>query len=124
LPLHIIITPTALPLLRPNLALVVELPDEMCANFMVQHTLNRVRAVKDRQSNDDPALVRLVAMNHPRRSDSICLELESYQLLKLKLLDVLLKQLCNLLLTQQLASVLLAKRLLTPELPQALLNYL
>jgi hypothetical protein len=124
LPLHIIITPTALPLLRPNLALVVELPDEMCANLMVQHTLNRVRAVKDRQPNDDPALVRLVAMNHPRWSDSICLELESYQLLKLKLLDVLLKQLCNLLLTQQLASVLLAKRLLTPELPQALLNYL
>lgn len=93
-----------LPILVPLLQPVVILADEVRANFVVEHTLNRDLPILDGQSHNDFAHVFDVVVDHAGGRDCVFNELVIDEVANLQIVDVVVESLGGFLNVEQRAT--------------------
>lgn len=75
----------------PLLQSIIILPDEVCPNLVIKHTLNGVRSIPDGQADHDSAHPIAVVVDHAGWRDGILDKLVTQQFLDLQFVNILVE---------------------------------
>lgn len=87
--------PKLLSVFMPLLEPIIVLPNEVSADFMIEHSLHRVLSVLNWQTNDNPTHPIAIVMDHTGRGDRVLNELIAQQISRIEVFDVLIKSSLN-----------------------------